>query len=269
MEEAGLDQRRVGDAAPQPAEGVAAIGRDFAGPRRFEIAAAEPFGDEADRLGLLRFLERRVERAEQRQRLDQRRVIFARGVAHQGAHPPGVLDQRAQFVARTLLRAFEHEPLEPGADQIFVERGIVLEVGFAAPARDLVERRLGDEEVPGLDQVRHLAVEEGQQQGADVRAVDVGVGHDHDLVIAQLVEAELLAADAGAERLDHRPDFLRAEHPVEARALDVEDLALQRKDRLILAVAALLGRAAGAVALDQEQLGLGGIALRAIVQFAR
>ena len=58
----------------------------------------------------------------------------------------------------------------------------------------------------------------------------------------------------GAERLDQGPDFLRAEHPVEARALDVEDLALERKDRLVLAVAALLGRAAGAVALDQEQL---------------
>ena len=88
-------------------------------------------------------------------------------------------------------------------------------------------------------------------------AVDVGVGHDHDLVIAQLLEVELLAADAGAERLDQRADFLRAEHPVEARALDVEDLALQRQDRLVLAVAALLGRAAGAVALDQEQFGLG------------
>ena len=38
----------------------------------------------------------------------------------------------------------------------------------------------------------------------------------------------------------------RAQHLVEARALDVEDLAAQRQDRLEFAVAALLGRAAGA-----------------------
>jgi hypothetical protein len=47
--------------------------------------------------------------------------------------------------------------------------------------------------VPGLDDLGHLPVEEGQQQRADVRAVDVGVGHDHDLVVAQLVERELVA----------------------------------------------------------------------------
>ena len=38
-----------------------------------------------------------------------------------------------------------------------------------------------------LDQFGHLAVEEGQQQGADVGAVDVGVGHDDDAVVTQLV----------------------------------------------------------------------------------
>src|SRR3546814_8913025 len=59
---------------------------------------------------------------------------------------------------------------------------------FRAAAADLVERRLGNEEVPVLDQLRHLPVEEGQQQGTDVGAVDVGVGHDHDLVVAQFLE---------------------------------------------------------------------------------
>jgi hypothetical protein len=39
------------------------------------------------------------------------------------------------------------------------------------------------------------------------------------------------------------------EHPVEPRLLDVEDLALERQDRLELAVAALFGRAAGGVAV--------------------
>ena len=42
-------------------------------------------------------------------------------------------------------------------------------------------------------------------------------------------------ADAAAERGDERADLGRREHLVEARALDVEDLALERQDRLELA----------------------------------
>ena len=38
-----------------------------------------------------------------------------------------------------------------------------------------------------------------------MRAVHVGVGHDDDLVIAQLFELELVMADAGAERGDQVP----------------------------------------------------------------
>ena len=99
-------------------------------------------------------------------------------------------------------------------------------------------------------------------------AVDVGVRHDDDLVVAQLVDVELLVADAGAERGDQRADLLAAQHLVEARALDVEDLAAQRQHGLEFAVAALLGGAAGAVALDDEQLGLGRIALLAVGELA-
>ena len=51
---------------------------------------------------------------------------------------------------------------------------------------DLVERRLGDVDVAALDELAHLAVEEGEQQGADVGAVHVRVGHQDDAVVAQL-----------------------------------------------------------------------------------
>ena len=66
-----------------------------------------------------------------------------------------------------------------------------------------------------------------------------------------------------------RADLGRAQHLVEARALDIEDLALQRQDRLKAPVAALLGRAAGAVALDDEELALGRVALLAVGELAR
>ncbi len=55
---------------------------------------------------------------------------------------------------------------------------------------------------------------------------------------------------------------------VDARSLDVEDLALQRQDRLVLAVAALLGGAAGGIALYEVELAQRGIAFLAIGQLA-
>jgi hypothetical protein len=90
-----------------------------------------------------------------------------------------------------------------------------------------------------------------------VGAVDVGVGHDDDPVVAQLREVEALA-DAGAERDDQRPDVLAREDLVEPGLLDVEQLPAQRQDRLESPVAALLGRATGRVALDDVELALAG-----------
>ena len=60
-----------------------------------------------------------------------------------------------------------------------------------------------------------------------------------------------------------------AQHLVVARLLHVQDLALQRQDRLEAPVAALLGGAAGRFTLDQEQLAAFRILLLAVGQFAR
>ena len=98
-------------------------------------------------------------------------------------------------------------------------------------------------------------------------AVDVGIGHQHDLVVPGLLDVEVLA-DAGAERRDHRLDFVVAERAVEARLLDVEDLAAQRQDRLGLGVATLHGRAAGRVALDEEDLADRRVLARAVLELA-
>ena len=61
----------------------------------------------------------------------------------------------------------------------------VLEVLLVLAVLHLVQRGLGDVDVAALHQLRHLAVEEGQQQGADVSAVHVGVG----VVAAQAAHA--------------------------------------------------------------------------------
>ena len=58
-----------------------------------------------------------------------------------------------------------------------------------------------------LDQLRHLAIEERHQQRGDVRAVDIGVGHDDDALVAQLVVV-VVSAGAAAQRLDQVLHFL-------------------------------------------------------------
>ena len=145
---------------------------------------------------------------------------------------------------------------------------VVLEVGLFPALLDLVEWRLRDVDVAALDELRHLPVEEREQERADVRAVNVRVGHDDDAVVAQLVDVERVAvvlvvcgsAEPRPERRDERDDLLRAQHLLDARALDVQDLAAEREDRLELPVAALLRRTAGGIALDKIDLAERGIA---------
>src|SRR5690606_36731683 len=68
---------------------------------------------------------------------------------------------------------------------------------------------------------------------------------------------------------DHGADFVVRKHLVDAGLLGVDQLAAQREDRLGAAVAALLGRAAGGVALDDVELGLVGLARGAVGELAR
>ena len=157
----------------------------------------------------------------------------ARRARHLGSERPVVADAREEELRHLLL---------------------VLQVRLLLALRDLEERRLRDVEEALVDHGLHVPVEERQEQRADVRAVDVGVGHHDDLVVPDLGRVEVLG-DPGAERRDERPDLGGREHLVEPRLLDVQDLAAQREDRLELAVAALLRAAAGAVALDDEELG--------------
>ena len=266
VEELALDLVHVGHAAPQAVEAHRAVFEPVGGPVRFRIAQLEMRGGAVQRFAAIGQFG--IERACQRHRLDQVGIVFARHEAEQVPHPEAMRDQFGQFArpARA-ARGLQHAALQALFGQIAIVGGLILEIDFRFAARHLVERRLRDEEVPGLHDLGHLAVEEGQQQGADMRAVDIGVGHDDDLVIAQFVEREFVA-QARTHRLDQRADFLRGNDPVEPGALHVQDLALQRQDRLRLAVAALLGGTARGITLDQEEFAIGGIAILAIGQLA-
>ena len=144
----------------------------------------------------------------------------------------------------------------------------VLDVRFRPSTLGAEERRLGNVDVAAVDQRPHLPIEERQQQGADVRAVDVCVGHDDDAVVPQLVGVEIFAADTASERGDHRFDLVAAQHFVEARLFDVQNLAFDGQNGLKTPIASLLCRSTGRLTLDDVQLALGGIALLTVGQFA-
>ena len=158
--------------------------------------------------------------------------------------------------------------LDPLANEQLLELRLLLDVLLLAADLDAVERRHRDVDVAALDELGHLAVEEGQDQRADVRAVHVGVRHDDHAVVAELRDVELVA-DARADRGDHRLDLLVREHLVDPVLLGVDDLAAQRQDRLVGAVARVLRRAAGRVALDEVELGDLRIADLAVGELAR
>src|ERR1035438_6457232 len=122
--------------------------------------------------------------------------------------------------------------VDGGAEEQGIQLEVVFDVVFLFALLDFVKRRLRDVDVAALDQDGHLAVEEGQQERADVRSVDVCVGHDDDAVIAQFIDVEIVPPDAAAQGRDQGAHFGGSQHLVEARLLHVEDLALERQNRL-------------------------------------
>ena len=77
---------------------------------------------------------------------------------------------------------------------------IIARVEGARSLGQAVKRRNGEIKVAFLDQFGRLPIEEGDQKRGDMSAVDVRVGHDDDLVVAEIGRA-VVRARAGAERL--------------------------------------------------------------------
>src|ERR1700730_2197212 len=101
-----------------------------------------------------------------------------------------------------------------------------------------------------------------------MRAVDVGVGHDDDARIAQILLA-VVRTRAAADRLHQVGELGVGGELVLAGGGNVEDFSAQWQDRLGLAVARLLGAAAGGITFDDEKLGTIGGSIGAVGQFAR
>ena len=64
-----------------------------------------------------------------------------------------------------------------------------------------------------------------------MRAVHIGIGHDDNLVVTQLLDIEILM-NTGTERGDHSADLIVFQNTVESRFFNVQDLTAKRKDCL-------------------------------------
>ena len=176
--------------------------------------------------------------------------------------------QPAGVEQRGAVGLFEQHAVGAEVEEDFGQVLVGLDIFLAFAAGHLIERRLGDVDIAVLNELRHLAVEEGEQQRADMRAVHVGVGHDDDLMVARLFEVEVVEADAGSDGGDHGADFVVGEHFVEPRLLDIDHFSLHGKNGLVLALAPLLGGAARGVALHNEEFGASRVAAGAVGQLA-
>ena len=75
---------------------------------------------------------------------------------------------------------------------------LIFKITLVLALLDLIQRWLGDVDVTALDQLRHLTIEEGQQQGSNMCSVHVRIRHDDDAVITQLFSAIFLFSNARA-----------------------------------------------------------------------
>ena len=93
--------------------------------------------------------------------------------------------------------------------------------------------------------------------------VHVGIRHDDNLVVAELLEVCLLAvladAEAYAESLDDIVHFVALESLVPHCLLDVQDFTSERQDGLRAARTCTLCRAACGVSLHEEQFAFCGV----------
>ena len=104
------------------------------------------------------------------------------------------------------------------------------------------------------------------EQRGDVQPVGIRIRQNTDLAVTQL--AEIFAVRIDTDRHRNIMHLLRGQHFIGGDFPGVKDLALQRHDRLKLAIARLLRRSARGVPFHQEEFGTREILRGAIRQLA-
>ena len=92
--------------------------------------------------------------------------------------------------------------------------------------------------------------------------IHIGIGHNNNLVITELRNIEVVSVSFGkstAERIDHGFDFRIGQYLINTCLLHIQDLATNRKNRLIGTVSGCFGTAACGISLDNEDFALGSV----------
>ena len=138
----------------------------------------------------------------------------------------------------------------------------------------LVQWRCSDVEMSVFNDLRHKAIEECHDESVDVRTVDIGIGHNDNLVISQFIDIGFsvifaLNTKADTDALNDIHDRLGFENTMPLHLFYVQNLTSKRQNCLCITVATLLGRASRRVSLDEEYLAFFRVFIRAIGQFPR
>ena len=117
---------------------------------------------------------------------------------------------------RTIFIQITAQPLEPADIDLalaaqalfhpFIPLPFIEAIDTLGALCQAIERRAGQIQMALINQRAHLGEEEGHQKRSDMGAVDISVGHDDDLVIAQIVDVEP-RAQPDAKRIAEVLDF--------------------------------------------------------------
>ena len=106
-------------------------------------------------------------------------------------------------------------------DEIIFPFGLVLQILFGLSPLYQIKRRLGDIEITLLNQLRHLAEKERQQQCTDVRTINIGIRHDDDFMVAGLFDVEFVFANTRAQSGNQCSDLLGRQHFIKPRPFNI------------------------------------------------
>lgn len=116
------------------------------------------------------------------------------------------------------------------------------------------------------DQLRHESIQEGQHQSCNMRTIDIGIGHDNNLVITQLADIKIFI-DTCTKCSDHRFNFCVAENTIQTCFFYIQNLSTKRKYCLRCTVSGSLGTSTGGITLYDVDLAVLRILVTAIGKF--
>ena len=118
-----------------------------------------------------------------------------------------------------------------------------------------------------FNQLRHETVKECKQQGTDMGAVHIGIGHDDDFVVTKLADIKVFM-DTRTERGNHSLDFRIGINLVQSCFFHIQNFSSKGKNCLGCTGSCRLGAAARGISFDDVNFAIFRILIGAVSQFS-